>query len=192
MADDVMLLQRFLQWWQRNISVAYVLLGAVAVSLVGMLWYAYGPVTMAGMWGVVHGRTATYQGTPLKLPAGWREEEGVARSDFHLVRPYTWREKTETVDVDEFTGSDVDFERTMNTLRSLETMATKIGDVAAVYSLSEANAARYACVEHDAPDHTVLHVTCLTRDGRHVVRMLGDESSLPDFAAILTELARVK
>jgi hypothetical protein len=192
MADSPMMMERFLLWWQRNLAVAYVLAGSVVFGVVALFWYAEGPVTMAGLWGLAHGHTATYHAMAVKLPPGWREEDGVSQADLHLDKPYEWREKIETVDVDEFTGKDVDFGRRMNTLRSLEQMATRDGDVSAVYPLSDVNAARFVCMEHGAPDHTTLHVTCLSRDGRRVVRMAGSEDTRADFAAILTALAGVR
>lgn len=169
-------------------AVAYVLAGSIVFGLLALLWYGYGAVTMAQVWGMTHGHAATFHMKAVKLPGGWREEEAGPHSDLHLTRPSKWHAAVETVDVEEFKGADVDFERTMNTLRSLEKMATADGDVAGVAAVDAANAARYACLEHSATDRTVLHRTCLTLDGRYVVRMLGDENSRADFAAILTAL----
>ena len=183
-----MRMERFVLWWRRNIALAYVLAGSLLIGVVALFWYAYGPVTMARVWGLAHGRTVTYHATAVKLPLGWRVEDGVSSADLHLVKPYAWRAKVETVDVDEFTGKDVDFDLTMNTLRSLERIATEEGEVGGVYPLSDANAARFVCMEHGAPDHATVHVTCLARDGRHVARMVGDETTRADFGVILTGL----
>jgi hypothetical protein len=190
--DEPMMSQRFLLWWQRNMPVLYVLVATAVLGLVVLLWYAVGPVSAAWMWGVTHGREATLHKAAVKLPGGWREHNSMGRSDLHLERAFLWHARMDTVDVDELSGAAADFQRMLNTLNSLEKLAIKDGEVAAVYPLSDSNAARFVCMEHGNAEEATLHVTCLERDGRRVVRMVGEEDSRQDFAAILTALAALK
>jgi hypothetical protein len=192
MADNPGMPERFVLWWRRNLDVAYVLGGALIFTIAVLCWYAYGPVTMAWVWGVTHGHTAQLRGTSVRLPPMWRQEYGSADADLHLVKPSKWRTKVETFDVDELHGADVDPNRMLNTLQSLEKMAVSQGETAAVYPLSAANDERFVCMEHGNAERNTLHVTCLERDGKRVTRMVGSESSRQDFAAILTALSAVK
>jgi hypothetical protein len=187
--DEPMMMERVLLWWQRNLGGLYVLIGTVAIGLAALFWYAAGPVSVAWMWGVAHRHEATLHNAAVKLPKGWREHNSVGRSDLHLEKPYKWHARLDAVDMDELSGPDADYQRMLNTLNSLEKVAISNGEVAAVYPLSDANAARFVCLEHGNAEEATLHVTCLERDGRRVVRMVGEENSRQDFAAILTGMA---
>jgi hypothetical protein len=189
MADQPPMMMRLFFWARRNMPVWYALAGCAVFGVLVLIWYAVGPGSVAWMWGATHGHAATLGKASVKLPRGWREHNSVGRADLHLERPFKWHARTDTVDVDELNGAAADFQRMLNTLNSLEKMAIKEGDVAAVYPLSDANAARFVCMEHGSKDEEAVHVTCLERDGRRVVRMNGYEDSRQDFAAILSSIA---
>ena len=177
-------------WWNRRVPIAQICL-IVGVLLAGLyVWSAYGDLISSIVWGVRHKRTVSFRGQALRVPWFWREEVWTNYNQFELTRSNSGLAFNPTVTVRYENSEPENAQGEVDGIRKLYARISQVpssfyGD----YEGDNFSKTHYVCLEEQSKLTPVTFVTCFSRDGRWMVRMIGLRQILPDFEMILRGVA---
>ena len=177
-------------WWNRRVPIMRISLLVVVVLAGFYVWGAYGDLIESVVWGVRHQRTVSFRGQTLRVPWFWREEVWTNYNEFELTRSYSGLAFSPTVTVRYENSASENVQGEVDGIRKLYARISQVrGSFSGDYEGDNFSKTHYVCLEKGAKPTPVIFVTCFSRDGRWMVRMIGLRQSLPDFEMILRGVA---
>jgi hypothetical protein len=174
------------RWWNRRVPIF--LIGAFCVVALSALfvWAFCGDFIHSIAWDLLNRRTATFRGQTLQVPWFWQEEKWTNYNEFELTRPYLLTPFPSSVTASFMNASQADVGRKIDTMRG--GYAKLAQSLRGNFNPDASLDPHFICMGEDASGSQYQVLTCLSRDGRWSVSMMGLKQSIPEFEIILREV----
>jgi hypothetical protein len=172
------------RWWNRRVPILRI--GAFfAVALLGFLiWVFYGDFIQNIAWDIRYHRTASFRGQTLQVPWLWREKEWTNYNEFELTRSHLLRPIIPTsVTVSHENLTPEYLQKEIDGMRALDAKLTHYpGDY---FDLDASIDSHFVCTDRGSSRSDFEWLTCISRDGRWRVLMIGLKQDRSDIETIL-------